>query len=62
MLTITDNGIGLDPNLVANGAGHGLHNMRERAQALGGEISFNRVESGGTSIQLEVPFVPVYTR
>ena len=59
-LTITDNGIGLDPNLVANGAGHGLHNMQERAQALGGNILFNRMESGGTHIQLEVPFIPIY--
>lgn len=60
LLVIADNGIGFDPGIIHNGAGHGLHNMQERAQALGGEISFNRVESGGTRIQLEVPFVPIY--
>jgi signal transduction histidine kinase len=60
LLTIADNGIGLDPDLMINNTGHGLHNMQERAQALGGKISFNRIESGGTRIQLEVPFVPIY--
>jgi two-component system, NarL family, sensor histidine kinase DevS len=57
LLAITDNGIGLDPNLIHNGAGHGLHNMQERAQALGGKIFFTRIESGGTRIQLEVPLL-----
>lgn len=57
-LSIADNGIGFDPDRVSNGAGHGLHNMQERAQALGGNISFSRIQSGGTRIQLEVPFVP----
>jgi signal transduction histidine kinase len=59
LLTITDNGIGLDPNRIHNGTGHGLHNMQERAQALGGKISFNRIKSGGTCIQLEIPFIPL---
>jgi signal transduction histidine kinase len=57
LLTIADNGIGLDPDLIRNGSGNGMHNMRERAQALGGKISFNRVESGGTQIQLSVPVI-----
>jgi two-component system, NarL family, sensor histidine kinase DevS len=59
LLTITDNGIGLDSNLIHNGAGHGLHNMQERAQALGGKISFTKIESGGTGVQLEVPFISI---
>jgi two-component system nitrate/nitrite sensor histidine kinase NarX len=58
LLTIADNGIGLDPDRIANNAGHGLHNMQERAEALGGKILFSRIESGGTCIQLDVPFVP----
>lgn len=57
-LTIIDNGIGLEPNPAANGSGNGLHNMQERAQALGGKILFNRIESGGTCVQLEIPFIP----
>lgn len=55
MLTIVDNGIGLDPQLIRNGSGNGMHNMQERAQALGGKILFNSVKSGGTQIQLNVP-------
>jgi signal transduction histidine kinase len=62
MLIITDNGIGSDPDLTINHTGQGLHNMQERAQALGGKISFTRIESGGTRIQLEIPFIPAYTR
>lgn len=57
-LIVCDNGIGLDPNLVANGSGNGLHNMQERAQALGGKILFNKIETGGTCVQLEIPFIP----
>jgi signal transduction histidine kinase len=57
LVSVIDNGIGLDPELVINNAGHGLHNMQERAQALGGKISFSRIETGGTCIQLEVPLV-----
>lgn len=59
LLTVADNGIGLDLNLIDKGAGHGLHNMQERAQALGGKISFTNIESGGTCVQLEVPLVPL---
>ena len=54
-LSISDNGIGFHPDQVANGAGNGLHNMQERAQALGGTILFTRIESGGTCIQLDIP-------
>ncbi|HET6597984.1 MAG TPA: GAF domain-containing sensor histidine kinase [Anaerolineales bacterium] len=57
LLTIADNGIGLDLGLIDKGAGHGLHNMQERAQALGGKLSFTNPESGGTSVQLEIPLI-----
>lgn len=55
ILTIVDNGIGLNPDVIQNGSGNGLHNMQERAQALGGKILFDRVESGGTQIRLSIP-------
>jgi signal transduction histidine kinase len=57
LLTITDNGMGLDLDRIDEGTGHGLHNMQERAQSLGGNISFSRIETGGTCIQLEVPLI-----
>ena len=62
LLTIADNGIGLDLDLIDEGAGHGLHNMQERAQALGGKISFTKLESGGTSVQLEIPLILTSSR
>jgi two-component system, NarL family, sensor kinase len=55
-LMIADNGIGFDPMQLPNDEGNGLHNMQERAQALGGKILFTRADSGGTGIQLNVPF------
>jgi signal transduction histidine kinase len=58
LLTVADNGMGLDIDLIDKGTGHGLHNMQERAQALGGKISFTKIESGGTCVQLEVPLIP----
>ena len=57
-LIVCDNGLGLDSNLIANASGNGLHNMQERAQALGGKILFNRIESGGTCVQLQIPLLP----
>ena len=56
IVMVADNGIGLDPDLLINSSGNGLHNMQERAQALAGKIMFTRIESGGTCIQLDVPF------
>lgn len=55
VLEIQDNGSGL-PSARENGsAGHGLKNMRERARTLGGELRFDRGESGGTRVELVVP-------
>ena len=59
LLSSADNGMGLDLDLIDNEAGHGLHNMQERAHSLGGEISFTKIESGGTSVQLYVPLLPI---
>lgn len=56
LLTITDNGNGLDESQVLNGEGNGLRNMRERAQALAGGIKFSGGENGGTRVELLIPF------
>jgi signal transduction histidine kinase len=55
-LKMADNGRGLDPN--ATPAGHGLNNMRRRAQGLAGELEVLSGEAGGVSVRLRVPLSP----
>jgi signal transduction histidine kinase len=51
-LTIADNGRGLE----ANGRyGVGLHSMRERAEELGGRLSIESGEKGGTRVTAVIP-------
>lgn len=52
-MTITDDGVGFD--LTRQGSGQGLHNMRERVEALGGELDVQSEEGGGTRLTVEVP-------
>jgi signal transduction histidine kinase len=44
----------------SNGAGghHGLQGMRERAEALGGEVAAGPMESLGFLVRLSLPFEP----
>lgn len=52
VLTISDNGIGVDPNAPL---GHGLNNMRERAQSLGGTMKIETHNGKGTNIIWAIP-------
>ncbi len=54
VLTITDDGVGFDPAGVDPG-GHGLGNLRARADALGGSVRFDPREEGGTRVVLRFP-------
>lgn len=55
-LMIEDNGIGLGAAVRPdNASGNGLRNMRERANALGGEFSAAPMPQGGTRVTLSVP-------
>jgi len=56
-LAIADNGVGFDPAQAMNEEGNGLRNMRERAQALGGEVTITQRESGGTCLELLIPLL-----
>ena len=56
-LTIADNGVGFDPAQAMNDEGNGLRNMQERAQALGGKVTFTQRESGGTCLELLIPLL-----
>jgi two-component system, NarL family, sensor kinase len=59
-LRVEDDGRGFDPTEVEVLAGHqgfGLTSMRERVQALGGQLAIE-TRRGGTSIQAWVPAEP----
>ena len=53
VVEVTDNGIGIDP--AANPNGHGLNNLRHRAERLGGTAQFIRNDHGGTTLIWHVP-------
>ncbi len=57
LLTVSDNGEGIAPNVLAEGKqGHfGLQGIRERASRIGSELNISSSESSGTRIDLKVP-------
>jgi signal transduction histidine kinase len=56
-LSVSDNGIGIDPTIADKGKdGHfGLQGMRERAARIGGNLTLGSSSSSGTEIKLVVP-------
>ena len=55
VLSLTDNGRGFAPEKVEQRLGHGLTNMRDRARALGGELSLRPAQGGGTEVRVSLP-------
>jgi signal transduction histidine kinase len=56
LLTLTDNGHGIQPTGKPRGRpGFGLLGMRERAAALGGELTLLPAKRGGTQVSLRIP-------
>jgi signal transduction histidine kinase len=53
-ITLLDNGVGFDPELLAT-TGHGLANMKFRAQAIGAKLWFKKSEAGGLLLELQIP-------
>jgi signal transduction histidine kinase len=54
-LTVSDNGIGFDPDGPRGPSHQGMVNMRDRAAAIGGQISIQSEPGLGTRIIIEVP-------
>ena len=62
ILTVEDNGSGFTNDAPANGGGRGLHNMRERARAIGATINWRTSRfSTGTCFELRLPLSPSTT-
>ncbi len=55
-LTISDHGVGFDPEAAMKSTGLGLTSMQERLRLVGGEISINSQPKVGTTIHARVPF------
>lgn len=53
VLQITDDGVGFD--FRTSTSGHGLHNMRERAFAVGGTLEVHSAPGSGARVRLELP-------
>lgn len=56
-LSITDDGKGFDPEEESIKAGNGLHNMRERASLMNGELTIESVIGSGTKVTVQIPAV-----
>ena len=54
-LTITDDGVGLTDAEAAGGRGHGLPNLRRRAEKLDGTLTVHDAPGGGTALTWKVP-------
>jgi PAS domain S-box-containing protein len=54
-LAVTDNGVGIRAGVLDDPGSIGLLGMRERAEILGGEISFGRNAGQGTAVTVSIP-------
>lgn len=58
ILTVTDDGIGIDPEVIeqgGQGVTFGLKNMFKRAEEVGGSLSIDRLDGKGTRIVARIP-------
>jgi signal transduction histidine kinase len=55
ILDICDNGVGFELECIQNSGGMGIHNMRQRAQKLGGHLEIISSPGAGTRIKTEIP-------
>lgn len=55
VLKVKDDGKGIDPQQMRIG-GNGLRNMEQRVKALNGEFHLAQPKSGGTQIEIQIPF------
>jgi signal transduction histidine kinase len=55
LLSVTDNGKGFDPGLLADQSGLGIVGIRERVRLVDGIVSINSRPGHGTRIDVRVP-------
>jgi len=57
-LSVSDDGVGCDPNQTGKSGGLGVINMRERVLQLRGTFQFDSEPGHGTRVKVEIPFRP----
>ena len=57
-LSVSDDGVGCDPNQTGKSGGLGVINMRERVLQLNGRFEFDSARGRGTTVKAEIPFRP----
>lgn len=57
LLTVADDGLGFDPAQTPRDgwSGFGLQTMRERAEAIGGQLTIRRRDGSGTEVEVSLP-------
>jgi len=58
VLSVADNGRGIEKSQLEDPHSFGVIGMRERARALGGEVRFEAAERGGTVVRVVLPMPP----
>ena len=58
LLEIADNGVGMPQEATATAGGHGLANMRARAQAIGAVLEVTATPGQGTWVRIALPVAP----
>ncbi len=56
VLRVRDNGRGFDVEAVVSGKSYGVLGMRERAHTLGGRARIERLATGGTVVEIVIPY------
>ena len=57
-LSVSDDGVGCDPNQTGKSGGLGVINMRERVLQLKGTFEFDSAPGRGATVKAEIPFRP----
>lgn len=55
VISVADDGVGFNPDLINNN-GLGLRNMKQRTELLGGSITWQTENNGGTKLLISIPF------
>ena len=55
VLSINDDGVGMDINKLASSSGHGVPNMRHTAEASGGSLDISSTLGAGTTVTVTIP-------